>query len=82
MDLYAQVAFLKTHRPGSSIIKDLVDNINFNKMVSRSQGTDLGPAAFLGPGADHAGIGAGQLATFFSSTEISLRCISLAQGPF
>ena len=65
MDLDSHTAWEKPNAPGHRLVVNPIDRIDFDKMISGSQGADLIFAALLGPVADHGGIGARQIAAFF-----------------
>ena len=66
MNLKDDLIFIQTNTPGNALIRNFINDIDFDEVVAGPQGSNLSPAAFFGSWADFAGIRPGQETIFFS----------------
>ena len=81
MDLKSQISFFESHHSGRLGIKDLLDQVDLNKMVACTQGSYLIGAPLQRPGAEMAGICSRDLASIFRPSQILFTRESGRFGP-
>src|SRR5271157_1355127 len=82
MNENANLILLKAKGGASRLIKDLLDDLDLQKVVTRSECTQLLPSALDSPGAYHFRIGPCYLASVFRSLEILMCAVSSLHRPF
>ena len=81
MDLNDHLAREKARLPAGSFIKELVNYIDLDKMITGAQGAHLGVASFFGPVADSTGVGTRYAALLFGVFQIGFGGKAPLQGP-
>ena len=82
MNENANLVLLKAKGSGSRFIEDLLDDLNLQKMVARSECTQLLPSALDSPCAYHFGIGPCYLPFVFRGFQIFMCAVSSLHRPF